>query len=171
MAAPDHEGATLVTIGKRRLLSTLVTAMTSIAALMLFAATPASADYLCNGGASVSLQISPPYTYDVYLGIDIPMSQPEAQAIINAPGEPFSAVMFGEDPSSNDYLFSMPASPPIAWSGGLSSEFSVTVDDSDLDEDDSWFDDRDEVFAEIQLYDGRSGTTCTYRSGTIRRYF
>jgi hypothetical protein len=172
MAAPDHEGATLVTIGKRRLLSLLGTAMASIAALMLFAATPASADSSCRPydqiGATLCFEINSVYTYDVWVGIDVPMSQSAAQAIIDACAEPATATMIGEDQWYNDTLFTIPAYTVFAWSGGLSAGFSKTVQGSALDEDEdySWFRDEDEVFVVIRLCDGRS-----YQSFTIHRYF
>src|ERR1043165_1295315 len=37
-------------------------------------------------------------TIGVHIGIDIAMSQQDAQAILDSPGEEFSATIFGDDP-------------------------------------------------------------------------
>ena len=54
---------------------------------------------------------------------------------------------------------------------GLAADFDVAVAQFSLDEDDSIFDDVDEVYARIVLRDARTNRSFTYLSDTVTRVF
>ena len=54
--------------------------------------------------------------------------------------------------------------------GGISAEFDALVPAALLDEDDSWFDNRDELFARVSLYDARSGSARVFDTPQWRIY-
>jgi hypothetical protein len=89
--------------------------------------------------------------YRVHVGIDIYMSQQDAQNLIGAGSVPVVG-LYGDDGSStaNDFLtsgFSI-AEPPVAWAQGWSAGFTIDVNGSLLNEDDGI----DEIIATMRLY-------------------
>jgi hypothetical protein len=54
---------------------------------------------------------------------------------------------------------------------GLSADFDVAVAQFSMDEDDSFFDDVDEVYASIDLFNARSGRHFNYRSDQFTQVF
>jgi hypothetical protein len=161
----------------RRLRRTLGLAVAPAAALVLMAgvmAAPASAEQRCTGAPASNVCLSIENFNDgfsVHIGIDIHMSRAQAQAILDAPGEPFSARMMGSDPVSDDVLFNVRLTGESAWDGGLSADFDMNAARSQLDEDDSFFDDVDEVFGRVKLVDPGTGATIFYNSPIISRVF
>jgi hypothetical protein len=164
--------------GKRRLrrgLGVMAASGGTIALIMSALAVPASAEQKCTGRPDSNVCLSIDNFnggYLIHVGIDVHMSLQDAQAILDAPGEPFSARMMGSDPLSDDELF------PIVLMGtgasaetGLGADFQIVAARSQLNEDDSFFDDVDEVFARIQLVDPRTGTTRFFNSLQFVRVF
>jgi hypothetical protein len=100
----------------------------------------------------------------VHVGIDVYMSRQDAEAILAQAGSAFSAAMIGDDPSYDNFLTYVNLTWEAAWDGGLSAEFDQLIPASLLDEDSSWFDNRDEVYARVSLYDARSGTTRVFNT-------
>ncbi len=151
------------------------------AAAVAMLATPASAalpDQKCKSddhGRSWCLFIekktSNPSTYRVYVDIDVPMSRADAQAIIDAPGSPFTVKMWGDDSGNNDYLFWVPGKSIQATNAGLYAEFEKIVPRSELNEDDSVGNREDEVFAKIAFTDPRTRVTRTFDSPNFSENF
>jgi hypothetical protein len=105
--------------------------------------------------------------YEVHIGIDVYMSQAQAQAIIDRGGA-LSVKVMGDDPSYDDLLFTIDPFSVGAAPHGLSAEFRTSrVPGEWLDED---WEGRDEVYARITLSDpGRSSRTFT--TGQLTGYF
>jgi hypothetical protein len=166
---------------KSRLKRTLGLAVAPVATCVLMAglmATPASAEQRCTGAtaSNVCLNIDPTsqtdQDYMVHIGIDIHMSQAQAQAILDGPGDPFSARMMGSDPLSDDDLFNVHLTGESASAeAGLSANFDMVASRSQLDEDDSFFDDVDEVFGRVKLVDPGTGAVTFYNTPIITRVF
>jgi len=105
--------------------------------------------------------------YDVHVGIDITMSQADAQAIIDQPGDPIDAWAMGADPFFDNAEFRIPLSWVNAWEGGLSAEMDIRVPYAALDEDS---DGGDELYARVRLFDQRVSTR-TFRSSQLSSPF
>jgi hypothetical protein len=137
----------------------------------MLAAPPASAEMRCTGASASNVCLVINHVgngiYDVHLGIDAHMSRQDAQAIIDAPGEPFSGKIYGAD-SSAQYLFDIPVTDVGASTeSGLSANFDITVSGAWLNEDSG----RDEIFGRIRLYDARTGTTRIFDTPQIHGSF
>jgi hypothetical protein len=163
---------------KRRLgggLTALALTAGTIGALGATAA-PAAADQQCTGRPEVNvcIDIFPVFdgrSFHIHVGIDVHMSQQAAQAYVDQ-GRPFTVTMMGSDPVDDDTLFNVPMSAIGASAeSGLGADFDVAVAQFSLDEDDSIFDDVDEVYARIVLRDARSGRSFTYLSDTVTQVF
>jgi len=95
----------------------------------------------------------------VHVGIDVYMSRQDADAILAQPGNAFSARMWGADPSFDDWLDApLTLTWEASWDGGISAEFDTLVPAWKLDEDDSFFDNKDDLFARVTLHDFRFGS-------------
>ncbi|SDJ06301.1 hypothetical protein [Nonomuraea jiangxiensis] len=156
----------------------IVTSAVLVAAVAL--AGPASADpppvNTCTGGTGHTICFSLDRQDDgniaVHLGIDVAMSRADAQAIIDHPGEEFSAKIFGDDPVYDNGLVSVPVTWSAAWDGGLSAEFDRVATFAQLNEDDGYFDGYiDELYGRIELVDFRSGQTRGFNSAVITGYY
>jgi hypothetical protein len=110
-----------------------------------------------------------PYSnhYKVHVGIDINMTEPEAEAIIARSNE-MSARMYGADPAFDDNLQGVTRSWRDAWEGGLSIEFDRSMSGGTLNEDPEG---GDEVYALVRVYVPVSGVTRTFRSDTVVAHF
>jgi len=160
----------------RRRLAAAVGAVAVTAGAVALTASPASAHQVCRAapGHVICLSTTPMANRDfaVHLGIDIHMSQADAQAIINAPGEELSAKIWADDPVYDNGLFSVPVTWSAAGEIGLSAEFDIVVDGEALDEDDGWFEGRlDEVYGVITLRDPRTGVVRSFTSPVESHYF
>jgi hypothetical protein len=102
--------------------------------------------------------------FNVHVGIDIYMSQQDAQNIIDAPGEEFSATLYGEDTIFDDKLKSIPVTWSASWEQGLSAEFDTFASRDLLDED---WDGDDELYATVNLYVPNTGSTRSFRTNTV----
>ena len=106
--------------------------------------------------------------YDIHVGIDVVMSQEYAQSIIDLPGEPFSASLYGDDPIWDDHLMYLGYAGISAWPGGLSAEFHATAFSEQLDEDGG---ESDEIFAEVWLFLPWPATSRSFRTNTVNYRF
>jgi hypothetical protein len=132
---------------------------------LAFTASPASAWSLptvCTSGTNYTICLSG-YTpgnhmIQIHVGIDVHMSRQDADNILAQAGNAFSARMWGADPSYDDWLDApLTLSWEASWDGGISAEFDTLVPAWKLDEDDSWFDNKDDLFARVTLHDFRVG--------------
>jgi len=134
------------------------------------ASTPQIGDQTCRGELNryticFSLtQIGVSRDFAVHIGIDVFMSQTDAQNIINAPGEELSARIFGEDTFFDNGLKAVPVTWAAANAQGLSAEFDTTASGSLLNED--WEGD-DEIYGLVSLYVPSTGSTRTFRTNTV----
>lgn len=158
-----------------RLLKALSMAMASALGIVLMAV-PASAEQRCTGNTSsnVCLTITPlgNRTYRVQIGIDYRIGLQAAQAIINAPGDPFTAVIKGDDELPDLTLFGVPLTGLGATaSAGLSADFERVVPGSWLDEDQlpGWGD--DDVYGQIKFVDPRTNARRTFDTPVIHDEF
>lgn len=104
--------------------------------------------------------------YHVHVGIDITMSQGDAQLIIDQPGDPVDAWAMGDDWFDNAE-FRIPLTWVAAGAGGLGAEFDINVPYAALDEDS---DGADELYARVRLFDQRTSTR-TFTSGVLQSPF
>jgi hypothetical protein len=107
--------------------------------------------------------------FTVHVGIDVTMSRQDAQNIIDAPGQEFSATLYGEDPVFDDTLKAIRVTSSWAWDGGLSAEFDTPASAELLDEDSS--DPTDEIFARVRLRIPSTGATRSFRTNNINEPF
>ena len=119
------------------------------------------------------IERNPNGTYYVEIGIDVPMSVQDAQAIIDQPGDPFLVTMVGSDPLADNNLFTVPPYALDATAAdGLRGRFSRDqIPRSWLNEDNSIFDQTDEVFARIVLTDLRNNSTRTFNTVIVSQQF
>jgi hypothetical protein len=93
------------------------------------------------------------------VGVDINMSEADAQSFIAHPGEEATVKLFGDDPIWDNAIIALPTDAPTwpqAWAGGYSVEFVRTFGCYYLNED--WEGD-DEVYAQVTFNDFRTGVT------------
>ncbi|MEU4559414.1 hypothetical protein AB0F72_13595 [Actinoplanes sp. NPDC023936] len=112
--------------------------------------------------------------YRVHLGIDIFMSRSDAQAIIDAPGDPLSARVLGGDtwPDGDDNLFNVPITTLGASDGfGLSCDFDTVVGAQFLDEDNVPGNRGDEVFGRITFRNPLTKKNTTFDTPEIAETF
>jgi hypothetical protein len=133
-------------------------------------------EQICNGQSgryTICLYITDdpqsPYSHSfmVHVGIDVNMSQQDAQNIIDGGGD-ITARMWGSDTVFDDNLQGVTRSWVSAWEGGLSAEFDRSMSGGVLDEDPEG---EDEVYALVSLYVPSSGNTRTFRSEEVEAYF
>jgi hypothetical protein len=105
--------------------------------------------------------------YKVHVGIDVKMTQSDAQNIIDGGGQ-ISARMWGSDTIFDDNLQGVTLSWWSAWEGGLSAEFDRSIWGGTLDEDPEGV---DEVYARVSLYVPVSGATRTFTSDEVEASF
>jgi hypothetical protein len=134
----------------------------------------------CNGtpGSRANICLHIPSTgngnfYNVHVGVEVHMSRADAQALINQPGDPFTVRLMGSDSGSGDDFLGFVPMTAIGASDdfGLNANFDQFTDRFHLNEDDSIFNDIDEVYVEIRMVDRDRGTSTTFRSDTIVQIF
>ncbi len=104
--------------------------------------------------------------YDVHIGIDVGMSQAQAQDLL-ARGGGFYAKAMGDDPVYDNFLFYLDRVYQTATPQGLSAEFHKTVSGAKLDED---WEGGDEVYGTVGLTNPGWGTRF-FNTGEIRGDF
>jgi len=89
----------------------------------------------------------------VHVGIDVHMTQQRAQEFIDTNGgNPFQVKVYGPDHFSTDLLFEVPmAGVGASAESGLSGDFDLVVLHWQLDEDDNFLDNDDEIFAVVTV--------------------
>jgi hypothetical protein len=161
---------------RRRTVRRVVTAIGALAmasGTIALTAAPASAwslPQLCTGAAEANTCLSGHtdiHAVQVHVGIDVYMSRADAEALIAQPGNALSAAMYGDDGSTEQFLFDLTPTFESAGDTGIGAEFDMFVPASWLDEDSSWCDlpwcnNRDEVFARVTLTDARTGWSRTF---------
>jgi hypothetical protein len=113
-------------------------------------------------------------TCSVRVGLDVAMSEADARAFIAHPGEEATVKLYGDDEWFDNALVAVPVDAPTwpqAWAGGYSVEFAADLPCSRLNEDNSVFDNRDEIYARVTFADFRTGRTHTANSGNRTGYF
>lgn len=109
--------------------------------------------------------------WGVLVGIDVHMSRQQAQAILNAGGELFVAVIMANDHPNpaNDTtgLFEVPRIQMGVWDGGLYASFYLEVGSSFLDEDRGQHNQIDEVCARVWLHNNLGGGPVIFHSGCL----
>ncbi|MFG6200317.1 hypothetical protein [Nonomuraea sp. JJY05] len=158
----------------------LLIVLSAVATTAAFLTNPASAEpnpvNVCNSGSGFVMcfsldRIQLGGDINVHLGIDVAMSREEAQAIIDHPGDEFSAKVIGEDPAFDNSLVSVPVTWSAAGDNGLSAEFDMVATWSQLNEDDGFFDGYiDDLFGRIVLAKP-NGEKRTFNSITIHGYY
>jgi hypothetical protein len=106
-------------------------------------------------------------TYAVHVGIDVSMTQAQAQQYVDQPGQALTASLMGDDVFDNA-LFAIPQTYEVAGGDGLSAEFDILVGSGSLNED---WDGQDELYAKVKLYNASSGTYRTFLSPNIEDNF
>jgi hypothetical protein len=112
------------------------------------------------------------HRYSVHVGIDVHMSQQDAQNIINGGSRP-TATLYGDDGHriTDQFLTNIPLTALSASStSGLSAEFDIVVDQSLLNED-SGANDVDEIIAQVALFIPATQSVIFFRSGEVRSAF
>ncbi|MGC7097345.1 hypothetical protein ACPZ19_21940 [Amycolatopsis lurida] len=113
------------------------------------------------------------HDYAVHVGIDVYMSQADAEAIVAGPGNAFlPAILVGDDPgtASDDDLAQLPLTGEVAGSDHLAAEFYAIVRDTVLNEDSS-SGETDELYARIRYVDPRDGLTHGFFTGGVTGKF
>jgi hypothetical protein len=93
------------------------------------------------------------------VGVDINMSESDAQAFIAHPGEEATVKLIGDDPIWDNAIIALPTDAPTwpqAWAGGYSVEFVRTFSCHLLNED---WEGQDEIYAQLTFNDFRTGVT------------
>jgi hypothetical protein len=184
MTGPGYERATMINhrtksrgLTKRLFLRATIGVTVLASAVGLMAVPALAAENRCSSPDNVvrCLYIARNLngTYYVEVGIDVPMSVQDAQAIIDQPGEPFVVTMVGSDPLADNNLFNVPRYALDATAeDGLRGRFSRDqIPRSLLNEDNSIVDQMDEVFARIVLTDLRNNSTRTFKTVIISQQF
>jgi hypothetical protein len=153
----------------RRATIAFLSAALSVLALGLSA--PAASAAI--GPLSAKLSISRnAQRYNVNLTGTVQMTQAEAQQLI-ASGARIEWRLYGEDPVRDDLRFGPdPASEtPLATAQGLQFKGVRVTSLNTLDEDDSIFDDRDELYLSVRLLNSSGGVIKSGQSNRFRRTF
>ena len=73
--------------------------------------------------------------------------------------------------SYDNAIVAIPVTWSAAWEGGLSAEFDYVATFMQLNEDDSYFDNFDDLYVRIRLYDPRLNVIRTYYTSTLHGYY
>jgi hypothetical protein len=129
-------------------------------------------EYACNYVVGVRnacllvTDVAPGY-FHLRIGIDITMSQQQAQAYLDDPAPDFTAILYGYDGRNvRQYLASPPLVSVTAWSGGLSAEWEMYAPSIALNEDNG----ADELIVEIWFFEA-PGSTQTIETGQVVAWF
>jgi hypothetical protein len=144
---------------KRGLLRAFAVITAAVVGMIGLVATPAFASQTCTGQTRSNVCLAiwqlDNGNYLVHVGIDYHISQSDAQAIIDQPGDPFFTVAM----SGSTSLFFIPETDIGASAeSGLSADFDVTVLPAQLG--------GRTVFARLWLTDNRVGTQ-TFNSPSL----
>jgi len=123
------------------------------------------------GSMSAKLSVGKNYQrYSVDVKGVIKMTQTEAQNMINS-NYRVTWKLWGSDPVWDDFLFGPDPASLIATSQGLEFHGVRVTTGGMLDEDDSWTDDRDELYAGVRLVKPNGSTLRSAESNQVRGYY
>lgn len=145
---------------RRRLLQLLIAATAVVGAVSLTAGPASAAAPPCatppGSNLCWSINALGDGTYAVHVGIDVTMSQEDAQEYIDDPGDPFEVWIRGDDSGSlAEFLFPVPVTALGTGPTTLGGDFDTVVPGSWLNEDNG----TDEVRAQVTLIDRDTNTT------------
>ena len=153
---------------KRRLFQALATVVMMATGIITASAAPAFAEpgHKCTAQtvSNVCLafwQLDADH-YRVHVGIDYRIPGPAARALLNQPGDPFRARIFGTHnwPVGNQPMWDMPFTLVAAGDEGLGGEWDIVMTRDQLNVDKFiWPFETDRLFARIDLYDNGRLTT------------
>jgi len=115
-------------------------------------------------------------SWDIRVGIDVRMSQQEAQRIAAQPSS-FFAYVVADDPYFDNTLFSLTPTTIAAGDEGIGAEWDTrsyngAVLAQALNEDSDWQPScEDEIYILIKMYDARTGTYRTWQTHTVQHMF
>lgn len=134
----------------------------------VLAATPSVSIGAMSEHLSVAKNGSSYYTVQVS-GV-VSMTQAGAQQLL-ASGYRVKWDLYGSDPIFDDYLFGPDPASVTATSQGLAFTGVRVTTSSLLNEDDSWFDDHDELISHAKLVDSSGTTVKSAQSNEVGGYF
>jgi hypothetical protein len=141
------------------------------AALAVPAALSASPADASVGSMSARLSVTRNYQrYSVDVKGLIRMTPTEAQNMINS-GYRVSWKLYGSDPIWDDFLFGPDPAGLNATTQGLAFEGTRVTTGSMLDEDDSWTDEHDELYAAVKLTAPNGSTVRSAHSNEVGGYW
>ena len=134
---------------------------TALAAVGVTAAGAAVASAGTADAAFLTTYLHPIINYgngvcEVRVGLDVAMSEADARAFIDHPGEEASVKLYGDDEWFDNFVAYLPVDAPTwpqTWAGGYSVEFFGQLPCSTLNED--WGE--DDIYARITFEDFRTG--------------
>jgi hypothetical protein len=151
--------------------ATIAVLVAALTVLSLGLAAPAASGAI--GPLSAKLSVSRnAQRYNVNLTGTVQMTQAEAQQLL-ASGARIEWRLYGEDPVRDDLRFGPdpPSQTPVATAQGLQFQGVRITTLNVLDEDDSVFDDRDELYLSVRLVNSSGGTIKSGQSNRFRRTF
>jgi hypothetical protein len=107
---------------------------------------------------------------EVRIGVDINMSEADARAFIDHPGEEATAKLWADDEWYDNGIATIGVDAPTwpqTWAGGYSVEYVRQLACSWLNEDGG----RDELYAQITFDDFRTGQTHRANSNQVTGYW
>jgi hypothetical protein len=125
------------------------------------------------GSPSARLSIHPYISGSYTVAVDglIPMTKTEAQQMLNS-GDAVVYSLWGADPASNDYLGGeFHVNVQSATAQGLEFHAYATWTAHQLDEDNSFYDNHDEIYASVRLSSSRGGTIRSANTAEVGGYF
>lgn len=155
----------------RRAYRRLLCVLLGVTALGLVGAAPANAVI---GTMTANLRVfkadSPPGYYWVHVSGYVSMTQTEAQGLINS-GHKVVWRLWGDDPTFNDLQLGTRSAPIFLGPNGLHYSHAVKVPRSVVNEDDSFSDRHDELFADPKLQTQTGATIRSRNTNNVGGYF
>jgi hypothetical protein len=149
---------------------TLALAAAATLGLTIGVAGPANAAV---GSLSAKLSINPYISGRYTVAVDgvIPMTKAEAQQKLNS-GNAVVYSLWGADPSSDDHLGGeFHVNVRSATANGLEFHAWATWTAQQLDEDDSFYDNHDEIYASVRLSSSQGATVRSANTPEVGGYF
>jgi hypothetical protein len=180
-SAQPMKKSTSGTDTKRRPLRKLAVIVAAVAGMLTLVAAPALAEtgQKCHPVPESNVCLAfwriDASHYQVHLGIDFHIGRQRAQQIIDQPGDPFVARIFGiaRQPIGNQALFTVPMTEVLATEDfGLSAGFDYVATTDQLNHDDyPWPFQYDRVFGRIGLLSAAGGTDLNFDTDSFLQNF
>ena len=125
------------------------------------------------GNPSARLSINPYISGYYTVAVDglIPMTKTEAQQMLSS-GDAVVYSLWGADPASDDHLGGeFHVNVQSATAQGLEFHAYATWTAHQLDEDNSFYDNHDEIYASVRLSSSRGGTIRSANTAEVGGYF